>query len=569
MGFGALVPATSPFPAIKRVATISAMHRRMERHRLISGSRVTALGTLASRVLGMLRDAATAALFGLSAGGVMDAFVLAFRIPNLFRRLFGEGVLASSYLPVLSATLERDPKDAWRLASVVFLRLAVMLLVLVAVGEAVLAGIGALAGDSSEIRMFVSLAAVMLPYTFLICLTAQVAATLHALGHFALPALVPTILNICWLAAVLVVAPLLSSDKTAQAQILAVAVVVAGVLQLTVQIPALRRLGFRFDYAPKVVRSGLEQVMRAMGPMVLGLMVTQVNTLMDSLIAWLLAAPAAANATIAWLGDVPYPMQQGAVAALYYGERLYQFPLGILGIAVATAIFPLLSRHAARQDFRSLGEDLTLGLRLVLFLGIPAGVGLILLSEPLAKLLYERREFTSADTLRTARVIACYAVGVWAYCALPVLVRGFYAMGDRLSPVRVGVTVVGINFCLNLILVWPLAESGLAVATTLGATLQVILLAVIFSRQIMQLAWRAVAATILRTIVATLLMTAAFAGAKGALPGGTGFVTTLMEVLVPFAAAVTAFLTASWMLRAPELSLLLSRSSGDSEPVES
>lgn len=544
------------------------MHREKEHHRLISGSRVTALGTLASRVLGMLRDAATAALFGLSGGGVMDAFVLAFRIPNLFRRLFGEGVLAASYLPVLTDALERDRRDAWRLASVVFLRLAVVLLLLVILGEAILAGIGMVAGDSTEIRMFVSLAAIMLPYSFLICLTAQVAATLHALGRFALPALVPTILNICWLIAILLVAPHASADKAVQARILALAIVVAGVFQLAVQIPTLQRLGFRFDYDPTAVKRELDQVMRAMGPMVLGLMVTQINTLMDSLIAWFLAAPEGVEATIAWLGNVPYPMEQGAVAALYYGERLYQFPLGVLGIAVATAIFPLLSRHAARNDHQSLSEDLTLGLRLVLFLGIPAGVGLMLLSESLARLLYEHREFTSADTLRTARVITCYAIGVWAYCALPVLVRGFYALGDRLTPVRVGLTVVGINFCLNLALIWPLAESGLALATMIGASLQVILLAAIFSRRNNRLNWSAMTGTVLRTVTATILMAAAFWGTTLVLPGGTGFVASLIEVLVPFTVAVIAYLVAARLLRAPELSLLFVRSSGDKELAE-
>jgi putative peptidoglycan lipid II flippase len=169
-----------------------------------------------------------------------------------------------------------------------------------------------------------------------------------------LPASIPTILNLFWLAAALFVAPRCSSDKMVQAQVMAVAIVLAGIVQFTVQIPTLRRIGFRFDYDRGAVQQGLHQIARAMGPMVLGLMVTQINTLMDSVIAWLLAAPNAAETTIAWLGDVPYPMEQGAVAALYYGERLYQFPLGILGIAVATAIFPMLSRHAARNDYASL-----------------------------------------------------------------------------------------------------------------------------------------------------------------------------------------------------------------------
>ncbi|NLS95164.1 MAG: murein biosynthesis integral membrane protein MurJ [Planctomycetaceae bacterium] len=537
------------------------MHRRGEQHRLISGSRVTAFGTLVSRVLGMLRDAATAALFGLSGGGVMDAFVLAFRIPNLFRRLFGEGVLAASYLPVLSAALERDRAEAWKLVSAVLLRLAVGLTALVAAGEVVLGAVALAGNGDPEIQRFTVLAAIMLPYALFICLAAQAAATLHALGRFALPASIPTILNLVWLAAAVFVAPWYSSDKVVQAQVMAVAIVAAGVVQFSVQIPALRRNGFQFDYNPEAVQHELRQIARAMGPMVLGLMVTQINTLMDSVIAWLLAAPDAAKTTIGWLGGVSYPMEQGAVAALYYGERLYQFPLGILGIAVATAIFPLLSRHAARNDHASLSEDLTLGLRLVLFLGIPAGVGLVMLAEPLARLLYERREFTSEDTVRTARVIWSYALGVWAYCALPVLVRGYYALGDRLTPVRVGVTVVAVNFCLNLALIWPLAEAGLAVATSIGASLQVAILAVVFSRQNLPIRWRAMTATVLRTLVATSAMAAGCYGSAWLLPPGSGLVASLLGVLVPFGVAVIAFLATARMLRAPELSLLLSRSS--------
>ncbi len=539
------------------------MNRRGEQLRLISGSRVTALGTLASRVLGMLRDAATAALFGISGGGVMDAFVLAFRIPNILRRLFGEGALAVSYLPVLSAALQRDRRDGWRLASVILLRLAVVLLTLVVLGEVALGAIGFFAGDSVEIRLFVSLAAIMLPYTLFICMAAQASATLHALGRFALPALVPTILNVSWLLAVLLLAPYWSPDKAGQAHVVAVSVLVAGAIQFAIQVPALRQAGFRFDYQPAAVHNEFWNVVRAMGPMVLGLMVTQLNTLIDSLIAWAFAAPDAAHSAIAWLGHVPYPMEQGAVAALYYGERLYQFPLGMLGIAVATAIFPLLSRHAARKDHQSLSEDLTLGLRLVLFLGIPAGVGLVLLAEPLARLIYERREFTSADTVRTARVIAAYSIGVWAYCAVPVLVRGFYALGDRLTPVRVGAAVVAANFVLNLILIWPMAESGLAVATSIGASLQAVVLAAIFSKKNVPLDWPSLRTTIVRTLAATAAMAAAYAATAWFLRPPSGFVSNLLEVVLPLTAAVAVFLGVARLLQAPELTLLFSKPSED------
>ena len=220
------------------------------------------------------------------------------------------------------------------------------------------------------------------------------------------------------------IAPHFAPDKQAQAYALAGAILIAGVLQFVVQLPILRRRGFRFDFNWSASRHSLGKIVIAMGPMLLGLAVTQINTLLDSLIAWGLAAAPEGPEQIAWLGGaVRYPMEQGAAAAIYFGERLYQFPLGILGLAVATAIFPLLSRHAARGDRRRLGADLTLGLRLVVFLGVPAGMGLILLAEPLARLLFERGQFTAHDTERAARMITCYAGGVWAYCALPVIVR--------------------------------------------------------------------------------------------------------------------------------------------------
>ncbi len=528
------------------------------RQTLISGSRVNALGTLASRVLGMLRDMATAALLGVSGGGVMDAFVLAFRLPNLVRRLFGEGALAASYLPVFSAEWERDRRAAWQLFSVLLVRLAAILVVLVAGGECLLAVLGLFGGDWPGVRLFASLAAVMLPYALLICLAAQTTATLHALGHFAVPALVPAILNICWLIGALVVAPRVGPDKPSQAMVLAACVLVAGLFQLGVQIPVLRAKGARFDYAPQAARRQLGQIARSMGPMVLGLMITQINTLADSLIAWLLSAPAGARQSIEWLGGmVQYPMQQGAVAALYYGERLYQFPLGVLGLAVATAIFPLLSRHAARHQFQRLGDDLTLGLRLVLCLGVPAGVGLIMLAQPLARLLFERREFTPHDTIRTARLIACYAGGVWAYCALPVLVRGYYATGDRRTPVTVGAATVGLNLALNLTLVWPLAEAGLAVATAAGATVQVVALAVMFSPRRGPLGWSALAATAARTVAATLLMAVAGCAVLWSIPPAGGLAGKMVRVALPVLASVGVYATAYRLFGGRELGILL------------
>jgi putative peptidoglycan lipid II flippase len=505
----------------------------------------------------MIRDMATAALLGMSGGGVMDAFAIAFRIPNLFRRLFGEGALAASYVPVLCAELDRNRDAAWQLATVTLTWVSVVLVVVVAAGEVICGIAWRVCGDSPGATLLVGLTAVMLPYLLFVCLAAQLAATLHCLGHFAAPALAPTLLNLCWLFAVWVVAPRFAPDKEAQVFVLAVAVAVAGPLQVGLQLWVLRKLGFRFDYMWSTAKSGLGKIVRAMGPMLLGLTVTQINTMADSLLAWFLAAVPGGPEHIDWLpGRVRYPMQQGAAAAIYYGERLYQFPMGILGLAVATAIFPLLSRHAARGQREKLAEDLTLGLRLVIFLAVPAGIGLILLAEPLTRLLFERGEFTAQDTARASRMIACYSAGVWAYCALPVVVRGYYALLDRSTPVRIGLFVVALNLAMNLLLVWPLAEAGLAVATATAASVQVLVLLCMFSRAKGPLGWSALGATTARTLAATLAMAGAGYAALRAIPPTQSTAIQLVRVIVPLLVAVVVYFAVYRVCGGREIRLL-------------
>jgi putative peptidoglycan lipid II flippase len=527
------------------------------RHPLIAGTVVTSLGTLACRMLGLLRDMATASLLGC--GGVMDAFVIAFRIPNLFRRLFGEGALTASYLPVLTSHLESDRQTAGQLASVVVTLLAVLLAGLVAAGELLLGLIWLVWGDVPGVPLLMGLSAVMLPYLLLICVAAQLTTMLYAAQHFTVPALTPAMLNIVWLMAAWCVAPRFAPDQAAQAYVLAAAVLVAGVTQVAVQLPTLRRLGYRFDYNWSAARAGLGQIGRNMAPMLIGLAVTQINTFNDSLIAWGLAAAKDGPQLIPWLGGaVHYPMQQGAVAAIYYGERMYEFPLGIVGTAVAVAIFPLLSRHAARGDRRQLGRDMTLGLRLILCLGVPAGAGLMLLAEPIPRLLFQHRQFAPEDTVRVARVIACYGAGVWAYCASQVIVRGFYAVNDCGAPVRVAAWVVGLNLALNLTLIWWWAEAGLAVATSLAAAVQVFVLTAMFARRHAPLGWRQLAITAGRTIGATLVMAALVVALRAQMPAADGLMNELLQVFLPIAAGGAAYCGTYRLLGGRELGMLMS-----------
>ncbi|MDZ7618054.1 MAG: murein biosynthesis integral membrane protein MurJ [Patescibacteria group bacterium] len=530
------------------------------RHPLISGALVTGLGTLLSRLLGMVRDMATASILGMAGSPVMDAFVVAYRIPNLFRRLFGEGALTASYLPVLSAELERDRRRAWQLASVMLTWVTVLLAALVGLGELLLLAAWWFWGDLPGMTLLLGLSATLLPYLLFICLAAQLSATLHAMRHFAMPALAPVVLNLCWLAAAWWICPYLTPNQPAQAYAIAGSVLVAGVLQVAVQVPVLLRMGFRFHYDWPAAREGMRRVGGTLTPMLFGLAITQVNTFFDSVIAWGMARAPHGPERIHWLGDiVRYPLDQGAASALYYGERLYHFPLGVLGLAVASAIFPLLSRHAARGDRDALGADLSLGLRLVACLGVPAGAGLVLLAHPLVQLLFERGQFTPDDTIRAARVIAAYGLGVWAFCAVPVAVRGFYSLGDSGTPVRIGVGAMFLNLALNLALIWPLAERGLAIATSISASVQVLVLLLVFSRRASRLDWPELAATAARALASTAVMTAVCLVLLALVPPAKGLGTELARVFLPMTVGGAAYAVVFRLLGGRELWQLVRR----------
>ncbi len=533
---------------------------RADFQQMLTGLRITSLGILTSRVLGMLREVAMASLLGMSGGGVMDAFVVAFRLPNLFRRLFGEGALAISYLPVLSATLERDRASAWRLTTVLLAWLSVLLTLLVAVCEAACLALWWWSGDEGSRQLVLGLSAVMLPYLAFICLAAQVSATLHALGEFTVPALAPAFLNVGWLAAVLWIAPWWTNDKATQAYVIALTITVGGAVQLVVQLPALRRLGMRWDYNVNAVRDQLWEVIRGMAPIMLGLTATQFNTFINTVVAWGLTADGPTPQAIGWLGGcVEYPLQPGAASAIYYGERLYQLPQGMIGVALATVIFPLLSRHAARGHVERLGRDLTLAMRLVLYTALPACAGLVLLAEPTTRLLFEHGEFTAADSRRTALMIALFGSGVWAFCAQPVIARGYYALGDRVTPLKIGLWGLGLNFALNLTLVWPLAEAGLAVSNVASAAFQTVALILLFSRRAQRLDWRALASTAAKTGLSSAVMYGAGMLVLWQFPSHDRLSNQAARVLIPLVACGLTFVAASLALRQDELRMLLGR----------
>lgn len=536
-----------------------------ERHPLLRGTLVTSFGTLLSRILGLVRDMATASLFGLAVGGVMDALVVAFRIPNLFRSLFGEGALTASYLPVFAKELEHDRPQGWRLFSATLVWLGRTLLAIVIIGELFLAAWGWLAASSERTELLIGLSAVLLPYLIAVCFAALTAATLQTLGRFAIPALAPAVLNIFWIVGALVVAPLVSERPSTQAYVVAVCLLFGGLMQWLMQWIPLRQAGFRFQYDPHSTRDKVRHIYRGILPTILGLAVLQINSLLDSIIAWVFSAPIAdassqeVTQTISWLGGVRYPMEQGATAAIYLGERMYQLPVGLLGIAVATVVFPLISRHAARGDLHAVGRDLTRGLQLVLLGSIPCAVGLVLLAEPISRLLFERGQFTASDSLRTARMIAVYGCGVWAYCSLPALVRGYYALGDRTTPLRIALATVAINIMIDFSLIWSLAERGLAAGTAVSAAFQVALLGFVFSKTKVRLDWPKIASWTGRVALASAILGVVVWFTLGAIDEKRGTLNAFWRVVGPMAAGGGAYVVAIGLTGGKHLRALFAR----------
>lgn len=531
-----------------------------DHRRFIGGAWATGLGTLASRVLGLLRDIATAALLGLGETGVMDALVIAVRIPNLFRRLFGEGALTASFLPVFAAEYERSAAQGWKLASAVLVWLSGLLAMVVLIGELALGIVWLAARDNPSVSLVIGLVAANLPYVIAICVASLLAAMLQSLGHFALPALAPTLLNICWLAGAWLIAPSLTSDKVLQAWILVACIQLAGVLQAIVQWPVLRAAGFRFDFDWQASRESAKKIGRAVAAVAFGLTITQINTLLDSLIAWVFSSQPGGNQHMQWLGGVVYPLRAGAASAIHYGERFYQLPLGIVGFAIATAVFPLLSRHAARGDRHLLGADLTMALRLTLFISVPAGVGLMLIAEPLAKLIYQHGSFSGEDAMRTARMIMAYSSAVWAFCAAPVVVRGFYALADQQTPVRIGLVAMAFNTLLDFSLIWWIGEVGLAISTALAAVMQLVVLVIAFSIRYGSLDWSSLGRSAIRTAAATIAMAAAVYVLLRQLPVAASGISQAIALTAAIVGGAAIYATIAHFLRSPELRLLLGRS---------
>jgi len=502
------VPTQDPQPA---AVDAPATTRFVGHAVLVSGL------TLVSRITGLVRDAALFASFGR--GPIASAFLIGFMVPNLFRRLFGEGALSSAFIPAYAELSRNDPALAKRFAS---LCLAVLLIVTAALtlfGELALWWFSSRDGWADDTQLAIRLTMLMLPYMPLICLVALIGGALQVKSRFGPPAAAPVLLNLTMIAAILLATHTavpggLNEQALRRAiHIIAVSVLIAGVLQLAWQLTAMlrvERLTVDFSRTAKPFK----KMLWVMLPMVLGLAVFQINVMLDTLIAWGFAPKAGGPGMLSLFGrQVAYPIADaGQVVSLAGAHRLYQFPLGVFGIALATAIFPALAHAAADRSDRGKAHFQTLlhhGLRLSFFIGLPASIGLILVRVPLTRAIFEHGRFDMQDSFRVATILAGYASAVWAYSMTHVLTRTFYAVGDAKTPLRVSMAMVAINLMLNLVLIWPLGAAGLAWSTALSAVFQVLVLLLLVRRHVDTPVDASVFKGWFRTVMLTTLMTAA------------------------------------------------------------
>jgi putative peptidoglycan lipid II flippase len=524
---------------------------------LSAAIRVVSGLTLLSRFAGLARDVLTARLFG--DGLLGSAFRAAYAAPNLFRRLFGEGALSAAFLPKYTRMLKEDPSRAAQLASIVLSGLTLVTSALLIVLEAALLLVLMLAPDPERTLSF-QLLMLMLPMMPMVCITAILGGMLQAHGKFGPPAAAPILLNVFQIAAAGACA-LFAAKGSMSAFIVGGAAVAASAAQILWSLRALRR-DMRWTVEFRGARAEAIIVLKRFLPVVLGLGTLQLNTMLDTVIAmW-----------PSWIGDRmfghPTPLDLSSNAILSYTQTLYQFPLGVFGLAVATAVFPLLARTAS--DAEAFAGTIRRGLRLSFFIGLPASIGLYLVRLELCTTIFGGGwgGFEAASIERCADTLAGFSLAVWAYSLNHVLARAFYARGDTVTPMRVAMTVVAVNLALNLTLIWWLKEAGLAWSTAISALCQTCLLMVLCSRKLNVVPLnREMLIGFARITLCSGLMTGSLLAVQAVIPQARTWSDSALLLLIKVVVGAGVFAGSALLLRTPEMRWLTQRAPKGSSAV--
>ncbi len=459
----------------------------MTNRKLIQSTGIISFATAASRVLGFLRDILFANFFGT--GIFAQAFVVAFRLPNMLRDMVGEGATDAALVPVLTEYRHtRSPQEYWEVARVI-LGLMLAVLVVLSVAGVVFAPVlvrviaPGFVRSPEKFAATVTLTRMVFPYILLLGMVAYSKGILNSFHYFTTPAFAPVVLNITLVASLLILCPVIGIKG------MVIGVIVGGILEVLMQIPPLRARGFRFEGRLRISHPVARRIGKLLMPRAVGTAVYQLSVLIDTVLA-----------SLAWI------VGSGGVAALYYSNRLVQLPLAIFGIALATAALPKMSKEVAANDMERLKDTVSFSLRSVFTVMIPASVGLIILAKPIIRILFERGEFTDYSTAITSSALFFYSFGLFAYAGIKILVSTYYSMGDTRTPVKTAAVSLVVNLVLNLILMWPLKIGGLALATSIAATTNLVILYVLLRKKIGDVGTGAIAMSLIRICVSAVLM---------------------------------------------------------------
>ena len=508
---------------------------------------IIGLATLASRVLGLVRDQVQAGYFGAGATISNDAFVVATRLPSLLRDLFAEGAMSAAFVPTLTRYREQyGPAAAWRLGAQVVNGL------LVVTGAVVLLGIlfaaplayfyaGKFAATPGKLELTILLTRLNMPFLVLIALAVAFMGMLNSLKLFVTPAAAPAIYNAIFIGCTVVLTPLFIYLGVEPVMSLTVGFLLGGIGQLVAQWPSLRRAGYRHQWVLDPRDPGLRQILVLMGPATIGAAAAQVNLLVNT-----------------WLAT----SEHGAVSWLTYAFRLMYMPIGIFGVSIATASLPDLARHAATESLAEMRATVSRGTRLMLMLSVPATLGLMVLAHPIVELLFQRGKFEARDTIAVASALVFYAPGIVGYSVVKLASPSFYSLHDARTPLIVSIITIAANLALNLWLNAVMGFTGLALGTAIAANINAGLLMILLSRRIHGVDGRRIAWSFAKIMVASLVMAAAAyyaeAGLRHLMPA-SNLLSRLVRVTGGIGAGIGVLALAAWVLHIEEFRQAMGR----------
>ena len=506
--------------------------------RLARSAGLISLAILASRLLGVARESVLASYFGASAP--MDAYNVAFRIPNLLRDLFAEGAMTSAFVPAFTRVLQqRGREEAWRLGNLVINALLVITGTLAILGMVFAAPITALIAPKfaqvpGKLELTTLLTQVMLPFLTTVAVAVAMMGMLNSLHRFFIPSLSPAMFNVATILCTVTLVPILRKLEWPPILAIGIGTLLGGLGQMAIQWPVLRREGFRYRPVLDFKDPELRRILRMMGPGTLGVAAVNINVLVNTYLA---------------------AAQQGAVSWLGYAFRLMYLPIGLFGVSIATAALPDLSRHASNGDDAAIRRAVSSAIRLMLMLNVPAMIGLIVLAEPIVALLYQRGHFTDADTQATAAALRFYAPGLIGYSIVRIASPTFYSLGNSRTPVIVSVASVTVNLILNISLVRVMGFRGLALGTAIAALFNALALLWLLRGRLHGIEGGRVTVAFLKISGAAVVMgvVAALVAAQleVALPG-SGEVARALRVAIAIASALVALVVSARLLRIEE-----------------